>query len=128
MEGDLVARLLREWGGSPGWLDPTAEATYRSAARVPFAAHSQMEQLRWMVRSMPRPDGRRYHATLEASTRPVPVLQVHGGRDGLRPASRAALSKDTAALVGLALPVRAAAPGRALPRGGGAGPRDATCS
>ena len=66
---------------------------------MPFAAHSQMEQLRWMVRSMPRPDGRRYHATLEESTRPVPVLQVHGGRDGLRPASRAALSKDTAALV-----------------------------
>ena len=99
MEGDLVARLLREWGGSPGWLDVRAETTYRSAARVPFAAHSQMEQLRWMVRSMPRPDGRRYHATLEESTRPVPVLQVHGGRDGLRPASRAALSKDTAALV-----------------------------
>ena len=99
MEGDLVARFLREWGGHPGWLDLRAETTYRSAARVPFAAHSQMEQLRWMVRSMPRPDGRRYHSILEESTRPVPVLQVHGGRDGLRPASRAALSKDTAALV-----------------------------
>ena len=99
MEGDLVARLLHEWGGAPGWLDARAEATYRSAARVPFAAHSQMEQLRWMVRSMPRPDGRRYHADLEENTRPLPVLQLHGGRDGLRPASRAALSKETAALV-----------------------------
>ncbi len=27
MEGDLVARLLREWGGVPGWLDTRAEAT-----------------------------------------------------------------------------------------------------
>ena len=82
---------------------------------MPFAAHSQMEQLRWLVRSMPRPDGRRYHAALEESTRALPVLQLHGGRDGLRPASRAALSKETAALVASALPVRAAAAGGALP-------------
>ncbi|WP_315095431.1 alpha/beta hydrolase [uncultured Cellulomonas sp.] len=97
MSGDLVARLLHEWGGAPGWLDARAEGMYRAAARVPFAAHSQMEQLRWLVRSMPRPDGRRYHAALEDDARPLPVLQVHGGRDGLRPATRAALSKDTAA-------------------------------
>jgi pimeloyl-ACP methyl ester carboxylesterase len=99
MQGDLVVRLLHEWGGAPGWLDAGAEAMYRSAARVPFAAHSQMEQLRWLVRSIPRPDGRRYHADLEERTRPLPVLQMHGGRDGLRPAAHAALSKETAALV-----------------------------
>ncbi len=99
MQGDLVHRLLHGWGGTPGWLDADTEDRYAAAARVPFAAHSQMEQLRWMVRSMPRPDGRRYHAVLEESTRPLPVLQVHGGRDGLRPASHAALSRDTAALV-----------------------------
>ena len=29
-----------------------------------------------------------------------PVLQIHGARDGLRPAGRAALSRQTAALVG----------------------------
>jgi len=99
MEGDLVTRLLREWGGTPGWLDAETERTYRSAANVPFAAHSQMEQLRWLVRSMPRLDGRRYHSALE-STRPLPVLQVHGARDGLRPAAQAALSSGTAALLG----------------------------
>ena len=99
MEGDLVTRLLREWGGTPGWLDAETERTYRSAANVPFAAHSQMEQLRWLVRSMPRLDGRRYHAALE-QTRPLPVLQLHGGRDGLRPPARAALSRDTAAVIG----------------------------
>lgn len=98
-EGDLVSRLLHEWGGSPGWISADDEAVYRSAAQVPFAAHSQMEQLRWIVRSMPRPDGRRYHAAL-AGTRPLPVLQIHGGRDGIRPAAHAALSSQTAALVG----------------------------
>lgn len=98
-QGDLVPHLLRDWSGSPDWPDARTEATYRAAARVPFAAHSQMEQLRWLVRSMPRPDGRRYHAALEEGTRRLPVLQLHGARDGLRPASRAALSKDTTALV-----------------------------
>ncbi|GCE75327.1 alpha/beta fold hydrolase [Cellulomonas biazotea] len=97
--GDLVRTLLTEWGGAPGWLDADAERRYREAARVPFAAHSQMEQLRWLVRSMPRPDGRRYHAAL-GRTRPLPVLQVHGGQDGLRPSSHAALSASTAQLVG----------------------------
>ena len=99
MQGDLVSTLLHEWGGAPGWLSADAEATYRSAAQVPFAAHSQMEQLRWIVRSMPRPDGRRYHAALQR-TRPLPVLQLHGGRDGIRPAAHASLSRETAALVG----------------------------
>ena len=97
--GDLVVRLLQEWGGAPGWLDARAEATYRAAARVPFAAHSQMEQLRWLVRSMPRLDGRRYHATLQQDTRPVPVLQVQGGRDGLLNPPSAALTRDTTTLV-----------------------------
>ncbi|NKY40533.1 alpha/beta fold hydrolase [Cellulomonas septica] len=96
--GDLVRTLLTEWGGAPGWLDAETEQRYREAVRVPFAAHSQMEQLRWLVRSMPRLDGRRYHAALE-QTRPLPVLQVHGGRDGLRPATYAPLSASTKALV-----------------------------
>lgn len=98
-QGDLVRTLLTEWGGAPGWLDAPTEHRYREAARVPFAAHSQMEQLRWLVRSVPRTDGRRYLAAL-GRTRPLPVLQVHGGRDGLRPSAHAALSASTAALVG----------------------------
>lgn len=97
--GDLLPRLLREWGGSPGWPDARTEEAYRTAIRVPFAAHSQLEQLRWLVRSVPRLDGRRYHAGLER-TRPLPALQIHGSRDGLRPASHAALTRDTAALFG----------------------------
>ena len=96
-QGDLVDRMLTHWGGVPGLPDRLAVETYRRAVRVPFAAHSQLEQVRWLVRSTPRPDGSRYRAALRAA-RPVPVLQVHGLRDGLRPASGAALRAGTAEL------------------------------
>lgn len=94
--GDLLVRLLDTWGGVPGWPDAEALAVYRDALRVPFAAHSQLEQLRWMVRSDYRADGARLRAAL-LEARPVPVLQVHGARDGLRPARRAGLSTAEAA-------------------------------
>jgi pimeloyl-ACP methyl ester carboxylesterase len=85
--GDLVARLLREWGG-PRWPEPAALALYRRAAQVPFAAHSALEQVRWLYRSGPRADGRRYAHTLRGAEA-VPTLQVHGGSDGCYPVSRA---------------------------------------
>ncbi|MCL3859548.1 alpha/beta fold hydrolase [Actinotalea sp. K2] len=86
--GDLSTRVLREWG-SPGWLSPDVAQTYRSAARVPFAAHSAMETLRWLVRSTPRVDGQRYLAALRSSEVAVPVLQVHGRLDRCVPLSLA---------------------------------------
>lgn len=97
--GTLLRQLFSEWGGRPGWMPRDDEAVYLDAVRVPFAAHSQMEQLRWLWRSLPRLDGRRYMARL-AETRPLPALQVHGLRDGLRPAHKAPISSDVAALVG----------------------------
>lgn len=90
VRGDLVDRMLAHWGGVPGLPGHEAVETYRRAVRVPFAAHSQLEQVRWLVRSTPRPDGRRYRAMLRAA-RPVPVLQVHGLQDALRPAPTATL-------------------------------------
>lgn len=93
--GDLVDRMLTHWGGVPGQPARDAVETYRRAARVPFAAHSQLEQVRWLVRSTPRPDGARYRARLRDAPA-VPVLQVHGLRDGLRPATTAALRPSTA--------------------------------
>ncbi len=97
MEGDRVDRVLREWGG-PGWPDAQTLATYRAAAQVPFAAHSAMEQVRWMVRSTPRADGRRY---LQALTEPVrvPVLQLHGSADGCLPVASASLTGEDRRLV-----------------------------
>ena len=87
---DLVVRLLREWGAR-GWTTPEIEDMYRQAARVPFAAHSAMERARWLVRSAPRVDGQRYLGALRAAPA-VPVLQLHGGEDGCRPAATAAAS------------------------------------
>ncbi|MCL2090365.1 MAG: alpha/beta hydrolase [Micrococcales bacterium] len=94
--GDLLARLLDAWGGVPGWPDAATLAVYRDALRVPFAAHSQLEQLRWLARSTSRTDGARLRTAL-LKARPVPVLQVHGAHDGLRSAHRAALSTTEAA-------------------------------
>ena len=76
--GDLVARLLADWSG-PGWQPEHADL-YTQAMRLPFVAHSAMEQLRWSVRSTPRLDGRRY---LAAVNRPieVPVLSLYGDVD-----------------------------------------------
>ena len=96
--GDLAHHLLTEWGGGP-WLDHATERTYVAALRVPFAAHSQLEQLRWLGRCGPRPDGRRFLAALRSS-RAVPVLHLHGARDGLVPAHGVALSREARALVG----------------------------
>ncbi|GHS87023.1 alpha/beta hydrolase [Actinomycetota bacterium] len=95
---DLVVRLLREWGGR-GYPDPTTAAVYREALQVPFAAHSALEGARWLFRSVPRMDGRRYAAALRTA-RPLPVLQVHGGADGCRPAATAAPSGRLAARLG----------------------------
>jgi pimeloyl-ACP methyl ester carboxylesterase len=77
--GDLAVRVLHEWG-APGWLTPEAAQTYRTAAEVPFAAHSAMEILRWLVRSTPRVDGQRYLSAVRAPVQ-VPVLHLHGTAD-----------------------------------------------
>ncbi len=92
---DLAVRLLREWGAR-GWLDLPTAAQYRRAAQIPFAAHSDLERVRWLFRSGPRMDGRRHASALRAAP-VVPVLQVHGGLDGLRPTRRA---QATGALAG----------------------------
>jgi pimeloyl-ACP methyl ester carboxylesterase len=80
----------------PDWPDPQTLEHYRRALQVPFAAHSQLEQLRWLIRSTPRADGARLRSDLERVV-PVPVLQVHGAHDGLRSAARAALTADESA-------------------------------
>jgi len=86
--GDLVTRVLTQWG-APGWLTADVARTYRAAAQVPFAAHSAMEIVRWLVRSTPRVDGQRYLAALRSPVG-VPVLQIHGTADRCLPVSVAA--------------------------------------
>lgn len=76
--GTMVRRTLRAWS-APGWECPDADL-YTEAMRLPFAAHSAMEQLRWLVRSTPRRDGRRYRAAVTAPVN-LPVLSLHGSAD-----------------------------------------------
>jgi pimeloyl-ACP methyl ester carboxylesterase len=79
-DGEVVAELLRRWAG-PGWPSEEERERYTAAMRIPFVAHSAMEYYRWAVRSLPRPDGRRFAAAVRR-TISVPVLQVHGALDG----------------------------------------------
>lgn len=91
-DGTYVGRVLAQAGGVDGWPERDVFARYARALQVPFAAHSQLEQVRWLVRARPRIDGRRYLAVFD-DARPVPVLQVHGERDGVRSPTAAALHR-----------------------------------
>jgi pimeloyl-ACP methyl ester carboxylesterase len=79
-DGALVERVLTAWG-APGWPAQEVLLRHQAAMRVPFTAHAALEYYRWAVRSVRRRDGRAFAA---AVSRPVtvPVLQVHGERDG----------------------------------------------
>jgi pimeloyl-ACP methyl ester carboxylesterase len=76
----LVERFLRSWSGS-SWPDAETAAVYRAAMLTPNTAHCSVEFHRWAIRSIPRRDGRRFTDAVAEPVR-VPVLQVHGARDG----------------------------------------------
>jgi pimeloyl-ACP methyl ester carboxylesterase len=78
-EGDLVSRLLRDWGG-PGFPDDETDARCREALAVPAAAHCALEYYRWAVRSQTRPEGRRYREVMARGVA-APVLHLHGAVD-----------------------------------------------
>jgi len=82
--GDLLTRVLAD-ASAPGRVVPEEELrSYQAAIRLPSVAHTSLEHLRWLVRSTPRPDGRRY-LTAMADPLAVPVLSVRGGADRLTP-------------------------------------------
>ncbi|HEU5156008.1 MAG TPA: alpha/beta hydrolase [Streptosporangiaceae bacterium] len=74
-----VGRLLHEWS-APGWPDPQTERLAREAIQIPGVAHCAMEYHRWLIRSLPRPDGVRYAHRMAAPIQ-VPTLQLHGALD-----------------------------------------------
>jgi len=77
--GAYVEQLLSRWSG-PGWPDQETAARYRAAMLLGNTAYCTAEYHRWVVRSLPRPDGLRYaHRMREPVT--APVLQVHGDLD-----------------------------------------------
>ncbi len=66
------------WRGTSGYLADVER--YAQALRIHPVAHLALEHFRWLVRSIPRPDGRRY---AKAMRRPIeaPVLHLHGDLD-----------------------------------------------
>jgi pimeloyl-ACP methyl ester carboxylesterase len=66
------------WRGTPGYVADVER--YAQAMRVHPVGYCAAEYFRWLVRSMPRADGRRY---AEAMRDPIaaPVLHLHGDFD-----------------------------------------------
>jgi pimeloyl-ACP methyl ester carboxylesterase len=76
-----VERLLQQWSGTPGWPDPATALMFRRAFQFSSTAHCAIEYHRWAVRSVPRPDGRRFQQRMAFPVR-QPVLHVLGENDG----------------------------------------------
>jgi len=89
--GDGVAELIEAWWGQ-GSPEPAALVRYQRAMRLPFVATTSLEYFRRVLRSVGRRESR---ALVEALDRPVrvPVLQLHGARDGWIPPQAAAMSR-----------------------------------
>jgi pimeloyl-ACP methyl ester carboxylesterase len=81
--GDYLPELIGRWSG-PAWRRSRefsdAVERYVRAMQVRPVAHCALEHFRWLVRSVPRGDGRRY-AAMMAEPVAVPVLQLHGALD-----------------------------------------------
>jgi pimeloyl-ACP methyl ester carboxylesterase len=94
--GALVERIIRSHAGT-AWKATAdfndAMGRLRRAILIPGAAHSALEQLRWVTRSPFRADGRRHR---EALQRPVicPVLHVSGQADAFTPTATLARAEE----------------------------------
>jgi pimeloyl-ACP methyl ester carboxylesterase len=96
----FITQLFDTWSG-PRWRGTpdyrAAVDRYASAMRIHPVAHCSLELFRWMVRSLPRPDGRRYAEVMRAPLE-RPVLQLHGDLDGCElPATAQGSSRYVAA-------------------------------
>jgi pimeloyl-ACP methyl ester carboxylesterase len=66
------------WRGTPAYLD--AVERYAEAMRIHPVYYCAAEYFRWLVRSLPRADGRRFAESLRVPIT-APVLQLHGDFD-----------------------------------------------
>lgn len=76
-----IGGYLRDWSATPGWPPPDVSARFRAAFSLSNTAHCALEYHRWALRSIPRPDGRRFVETVSQSEITAPVLQIHGAQD-----------------------------------------------
>jgi pimeloyl-ACP methyl ester carboxylesterase len=83
-DSDWVRSLFDSWSG-PAWQRSSSYAVdverYAEAMRIHPAYYCAAEYFRWLVRSLPRKDGRRFAESLRSPVR-APVLQLHGDLDG----------------------------------------------
>jgi pimeloyl-ACP methyl ester carboxylesterase len=66
------------WRGTPAYVADVER--YAEAMRIHPVAYCSSEYFRWLVRSLARPDGRRYAESLRTPIT-APVLQLHGDFD-----------------------------------------------
>lgn len=66
------------WRGTPDYVADVER--YAEAMRIHPVYYCAAEYFRWLVRSLPRTDGRRFAESLRAPVR-APVLQLHGDFD-----------------------------------------------
>lgn len=79
-----IRKLLAEWS-APGNDGASSQADlYSAAMRLPSAADTAVEQLRWSYTATQRPSGRRYFE-LTKSPISIPVWTVRGQQDPLLP-------------------------------------------
>lgn len=76
---EAIEELLNGWM-DPDTLAPEVMRRYRDAFLSGNTAHCAIEFHRWALRSVPRPDGRRFSIDMQGGVS-VPVLQIHGKND-----------------------------------------------
>lgn len=76
---EAIEELLNGWM-APDSLAPEVARRYRDAFLSGNTAHCAIEFHRWAMRSVPRPDGRRFSIDMQGGVS-VPVLQIHGKYD-----------------------------------------------
>jgi pimeloyl-ACP methyl ester carboxylesterase len=76
---EAIEELLNGWM-EPDVLEPELSRRYRDAFLSGNTAHCAIEFHRWAMRSVPRPDGRRFSIDMQGGVS-VPVLQIHGKND-----------------------------------------------
>src|SRR6476660_9847605 len=78
--GDEDTEVARMHDGKTFDLSLGDVERYAQALQIHPVAHLALEQFRWLVRSLPRPDGRRFARRMQVPIA-APVLHLHGDFD-----------------------------------------------
>lgn len=80
-EGMFAETFARDRSFDKSWVTPEVAEHFRAAFDTPHTPHCALEFYRWQVRSMFRPDGRRYNEELANRRVTAPVLHLRGAND-----------------------------------------------